>query len=488
MPALSPTLIRDNPWWADRAAIRQDADLRRLATADIRFEHSIPFALDVDAVYTLRGPRQVGKSTLLKRIVAQLLERQHVSPRCILYTDVEGASLTTVPKLRNALTGYVAWARGVTSRDRLYLLLDEITGLRDWGTVIRALYREGRLDNATVIATGSHALDLARGGETAPGRRGERAVSQLDWVMMPLSFRDFVIAHAPTLGAALPTLDIFDPHAAYQAAEAIVLRSDEVRPLFDRYLLTGGYPHAMSDEQAHGRVAEGIYLLYQHAITGQMRRAGHRDAPFREIVAWVANGHLGREFSWNTVSGETEVGTKDTARMYIEDAERLFLWHVLYRAHSAERPTPALRSPKKLYPVDPFAWHVLASWAAGEADPWAASLARLATPAIRGELVESVAADHFVRRFGRLAFYHRSEAQHEIDLVLHRARTRARIEVKYRQRVAPRDARQLVQSGGGILASVDEFRFDQTGNVAVIPLFALLAGYGESITLYPARP
>ena len=458
MPALSPTLIRDNPWWADRAAIRQDADLRRLATADIRFEHSIPFALDVDAVYTLRGPRQVGKSTLLKRIVAQLLERQHVSPRCILYTDVEGASLTTVPKLRNALTGYVAWARGVTSRDRLYLLLDEITGLRDWGTVIRALYREGRLDNATVIATGSHALDLARGGETAPGRRGERAVSQLDWVMMPLSFRDFVIAHAPTLGAALPTLDIFDPHAAYQAAEAIVLRSDEVRPLFDRYLLTGGYPHAMSDEQAHGRVAEGIYRRYQHAITGQMRRAGHRDAPFREIVAWVANGHLGREFSWNTVSGETEVGTKDTARMYIEDAERLFLWHVL------------------------------ASWAAGEADPWAASLARLATPAIRGELVESVAADHFVRRFGRLAFYHRSEAQHEIDLVLHRARTRARIEVKYRQRVAPRDARQLVQSGGGILASVDEFRFDQTGNVAVIPLFALLAGYGESITLYPARP
>ncbi|MGH7634239.1 MAG: DUF4143 domain-containing protein, partial [Gemmatimonadaceae bacterium] len=179
--------------------------------------------------------------------------------------------------------------------------------------------------------------------------------------------------------------------------------------------------------------------------------------------------------------------TKDTARTYVEDAERLFLWHVLYRSQDERTARPALKSPKKLYPVDPFTWHVLASWAGGDDDPWAASLGRLATPAVRGELVESVAADHFIRRFGRFALYHRTQSQEEIDLVLHHGRSRARIEIKYRHHVAARDARYLAEHGGGILASVDEFRFDESRNVAVIPLFALLAGYGESISLFPAR-
>ena len=67
-----------------------------------------------------------------------------------------------------------------------------------------------------------------------------------------------------------------------------------------------------------------------------MKRADHHEGRFRELVAWAGDGHLGREFSWNTIAQETEVGTKDTARTYMEDAERLFLWHVLHRAKDGD--------------------------------------------------------------------------------------------------------------------------------------------------------
>jgi predicted AAA+ superfamily ATPase len=488
VPTLSPAILRDNPWWREPAAIDRDADLLRLAAAPVRIEVSIPFRLDVDGVYTLRGPRQVGKSTLLKRVVATLLRDRKVPPRTVLYMDVEGAGIGTVLRLRNVLTSYLAWVRTTNSTDRVYLFLDEVTGVRNWGSVIRALFREGALTHVTVIATGSHALDVAQGGESAPGRRGERDIGNPDWILMPFGFRDYLRAQASEVADRLPALDTAQPRHAYAAAQEITLHQDAVLAFFERYLLTGGYPHATAAEQLGGRISAGVYQLYRAAITGQMKRAGYREGPFREIVAWAAAARLGREFSWNAVAADTDVGTKDTARRYVEDAEKLFLWHVLQRARDATTPAPAFRSPKKLYPVDPFSWHALASWAAGDSDPWAASITRLADPAIRGELVESVAADHFIRGYAPFAFYHRTpQGQEEIDLVLHRGRAQSRIEMKYRQRVTKVHANHLAKYGGGLLVTVDELAYDKEANVARIPLYALLAGYAEPITLYPAR-
>ena len=492
MTALSPSFIADNPWWKSRSQIDIDPDLQRLANASVRFEHTIPFQLDADAVYTLRGPRQVGKSTLLKRIIRSLLTEQGPAPRQILYTHVEGAGIGTVARLRSALTGYLAWARSAVGADaRLYMFLDEITGVKDWGTVVRTLYREGLLANVTVIATGSHALDLARGGETAPGRRGESIVTHPDWIMMPLGFRDYVTAHNEQLGAALHSIDVTAPAHAYEAAQELQLHGNALRALFDRFLLTGGYPHAMSEEHTVGRITPGVYGIYRESIIGQMRRAGHSAGPFREVVSWAADHRLGQEFSWNDISGATDIGSKDTARRYVEDAERLFLWHVLYRAQSATDTARALRSPKKLYPADPFAWHVLASWAAGESDPWAGAMTRLGDATLRGSFIEAVAADHFLRGYGPFALYHRRDkgqgAREEIDLLLRRGTVQARLEIKYRATIKTGDRKALAQYGGGILASVDQLEWYPKDQVAAIPLCFLLAGYADQITLYPAH-
>ncbi len=484
---LSPSQIRDNPWWRQADAINEDPDLRRLDAAVLRFEHPVPFDLEADAVFTLRGPRQVGKSTLLKRIARTLLLDRHTAPRDILYFDVEGAGHNTVLRLQNAVLAFLTWSRSAHPDSRKYLLLDEVTGVQDWGAFVRVLYRQGALDGVTAIVTGSHALDVKRGGETAPGRRGEHGGSRLDWILMPLSFRDFLATHNPSVAGGVPEIDVFEPARAFEAAQEAALYGDEIAALFDRYLLTGGYPHAMAAEHADGAIPATIYALYRQAITGQMKRAGHREALFREVVSWAADGRLGREFAWRDVSSDTDIGSKDTARTYVEDAEAMFVWHVYYRAQGATDHAVALRSPKKLYAADPFAWHVLSSWAAGESDPWGGSLARIANPSHMGELVESVAGDHFKRSFGPFALYHRApQGQEEIDFVVHRDSAQGRIESKYRRRTDTRHSRWLARYGGGILATASDLGWNESQNVASIPLPILLAGFADPVTLFPA--
>lgn len=484
--------IPDNPWWKGEEHIRDDADLGRFDSASVKYEPAVPFDLNVDAAYTLRGPRQVGKSTFLKRIIRTLLVDQRVAPRNILYSDVEGAGYTKAAALSTAVAAYITWARSAQSdrSERLYVFLDEITGVKDWGNVVRTLYRQGALTGVCVVATGSHAIDLARGGEIAPGRRGEQTVPHADWILMPVSFRDYVVAHDRTLASQLSSIDIMRPADAYRAASQMQPWGAQISPYFERYLLTGGYPHAMAAEATAGRISAGVYKIYRDAISGQMRRAGHSVPMFREIVAWAADGRLGQEFSWNDVSGETDIGSKDTARRYMEDAALLYLWHVLYRAQSVDNNAAAFRSPKKLYPADPFAWHVLASWIAGHKEPWDKSVERMANPTQRGAFVESVAADHFLRAYGPFARYHRTDAgsskNEEIDLVVHREDQRGLLEIKYRNSIKTAHRKHLAKYGGGILATVDDVAWHAQDNVAEIPLYLLLAGMQEQVTLYPA--
>lgn len=478
---------RDNPWWRTRDAIDRDPDLERLADQPARYDHEIPFHLDVDAVYTLRGPRQVGKSTLLKRMAERLLRDQGVGTRDLFYLDAEGAGIRASTGLHETLAAFLDWSRSADPDARKYLLLDEVTGVTDWGTTIRVLHRRGELDRTTAVVTGSHALDLQRGGETAPGRRGERHGVTLDWIMMPFGFREFVLAHRPDLACELAEIDLFDPRSAFEAAGELSLRTEILRPLFDRYLLSGGYPYAMAAEATRQEIPKTLYDQFRHAVVGQMRRAGHQESYFREIVAWAADRGLGREFSWRDGSGETRIGSKDTVRAYVEDAEAMFLWHVLYRSQTATDTARALRSPKKLYPADPFAWHALAGWTERDEDPWSAAHVRLGRGDVRGTMAESVAADHFQRRFGPGVAYHRtSRGTEEIDFLISRPNRLAYVEIKYRSQIRAADRKWLAKYGGGVLATRDTLAWHEEERVAALPLWALLSGYPEPVSLYPS--
>ena len=77
-------ILRFNPWWTDPAWSRRDPHLKAVAEATVAlaapsFVEAV--ALDRPAIHTIRGPRQVGKSTGLKQMVARALTEPGRDPR-----------------------------------------------------------------------------------------------------------------------------------------------------------------------------------------------------------------------------------------------------------------------------------------------------------------------------------------------------------------------------------------------------------------------
>ena len=75
-------LREQNRWWGDPSAIDRDPNLRELAGSP--FQRPLPsieaLRIDLPIVYTLRGPRQVGKTTALKTLAKRLIESGVPSP------------------------------------------------------------------------------------------------------------------------------------------------------------------------------------------------------------------------------------------------------------------------------------------------------------------------------------------------------------------------------------------------------------------------
>lgn len=372
-----------------------------------------------------------------------------------------------------AIKAYLAWSRALLPQaERRALFLDEVTYVRDWAIGLKGLVDLGRLAGATVIATGPHAVDLKRGGERMPGRRGKRA--GLDKRLLPMSFRQYVETRRPELASRLPRMAglTLAPQSLQKAALELIPLGEELQGLLERYLLSGGFPRPLAAEVADGRIPAYIYEIYRDAILGDVSKLGRRESYFRELVGWVTQ-RLGDPFDWRDVARETDIGKHDTVREYVEDLELAFLWDVVYRVKTLGSPTAALRSGKKIYFKDPFIFHALQAWSRGLLDPWQESVRAQADPGKLGKLVEAVVASHLRRFRGNFVYYFRD--QREIDFIVYReGKLEALIEVKYQDQIFLEDWRPLKRSGGGLLLSRSALDLPEDG-VSVIPVAYALA-------------
>jgi predicted AAA+ superfamily ATPase len=475
---------RQNRWWTDRESVARDRHLRRLQESPRRWLPSLPFRFDRDAVYTVRGPRRVGKSTVLKRQIQALLEGGWPAQQ-ILYLDVELAGLERASSLTEALRAFIDYTRVPGNREpaRLAIFLDEVTRIPDWAGAIRGLIDNGELEYTTVIATGSHTTDLQEGGERLPGRRG--GGTELDIHLSPLTFREYLQVCYPDL--ALPvSITNFEPQAIAATSRERLGFYLQAEPLFARYLATGGYLTALNDEATYGAVRAETYQLYREAIVGEFTRAKFRESYLREVVAWIA-GHLGQEFDSRGIAADTDIGSKDTARHYLDHLTATYVVEVAYRTNSLDHPSPAFRAPKKLHPLDPLVFHLIRAWADAEPDPWLMASSTLEHPAEVGHLVESTVVGHLRRAIGERVYYWRVSDRAEIDCVLAPpGRPVTLAEAKYRHGVDLRELAEILGRGGGLLLTRSDEGPYADGRLYAIPTAELLACI-DAPALGPAR-
>jgi hypothetical protein len=97
-------------------------------------------------------------------------------------------------------------------------------------------------------------------------------------------------------------------------------------------------------------------------------------------------------------------------------------------------------------------------------------------------------ADHLARKYGRFVLYHRApQGKEEIDFVVYRSRKdKTLLEVKNRTKIKNEDRRYLQKYGGGIIASKNQLEYWEKENITVVPIYTLLAGLPDELTLYPS--
>lgn len=169
-PELEAFLYDTNPWWQEKPMRRLPRFRRWL------FEHTLQrLKSGLAPVTVLRGPRQVGKTTLQEHIIDHLLHQEGVSPNRIFRMQFD-----EIPSLKGLGDPILTLCRWFANRilcgtfneyarkdQPVFLFFDEVQNLRDWAPQVKALVD---LHAVRVLLTGSSALRIEHGRDSLAGR------------------------------------------------------------------------------------------------------------------------------------------------------------------------------------------------------------------------------------------------------------------------------------------------------------------------------
>ena len=244
---------------------------------------------DTEPVKIITGIRRCGKSSLLKLMVAHLLDTG-ITPEQIVELNLE----SFVFKNMSAEELYYYVKERILPDRRMYLFFDEIQRVPSWEDTINSF----RVDfDCDIYITGSNAYLLS--SEYATYLSG-RCV---EIKMLPLSFGEFVEFHNFEIKTSKSALGGTRAYAYDQAGERY-----ELREVFDAYMRFGGMPGiadvGLNQEKAL-TLLDGIYsTVIVRDILEREKRRGQRQITdavlLRKIILFLAD-NIGSTISVSSI-------------------------------------------------------------------------------------------------------------------------------------------------------------------------------------------
>jgi predicted AAA+ superfamily ATPase len=483
-------LSESNPWWIDKKNINADLKIAALNKIEYKWDPAIRhhIHLDKDVILAIRGPRQVGKTTLLKLIIKDLLLNKNVKPENIFFFSFE---INTAEELKQIIQTYLDW-RTISPNERKYLFLDEICAVKEWSKTLIFFANKGAFANCSIVVTGSHSMDLKHSTELMPGRRGGDVSDPLDKILLPMKFSEYVSLVDPELKKILFDLNLIKKEEKQKkmmelfegkidsSLEMLSLHKKKLDSLFESYLLTGGIPATINEYKKTGSLSTNMFNVYISSIIGDLRRYGYKEHYLKQIIREIFNV-LSNPISWNQFTKNTDIGSHNTVQEYMTALEELYVANISFKCTIHDKKTHP--SMKKVYLLDPFFFHALHGWSNAKKDYFMNAKANLMNLEIKSKLVESVAYNHLCRfSYGlnpRDFFdpkdsicYYRDQKDKEIDFVLMFDEKMYPFEVKYQASISNSDFAAFSSFKKGVLITKDHLGVH--GNYVQIPISLFL--------------
>ncbi|MBN1390518.1 MAG: ATP-binding protein [Candidatus Thermoplasmatota archaeon] len=490
-------LFEQNPWWRSPVLIQNDQKIRELDAAVVRWEPRMMkhFILDQDLVYTLRGPRQVGKTTLIKEIIRSRILKEDADPFSIFYFSAD--MIDSRDQLLDAIESYERLADRFGRGGRRSIFIDEITNVKGWENAVKYLSDTGRCRNRTYILTGSHSIDLKYSIERLPGRRGEGSGAVLNKTLVPMKFSEYIGTVDKKLAKGLSGIldmkrekrismvqDLSRGHIEKTLEKVGLLYSDELEKWLDTYLVTGGIPGPINHMISKGRIPDDVYGIYVRALIGDLARWGAQERIAKQVLRSIIS-KMTNKVSMNTIAKENEIGSHNTVMKYLDDLENSFVLNTFYQMDMAKGNVRG-RSDKKYYLSDPFIYHALRGWAFGKHDHFGSSMELLAQSESRSSLIEMVVSNHLIRfayslspsdifsHHEKVMFWRKKGYDNEVDFIVRTDDDILPMEVKFRNVIQSSDLKGLYNFGRGIIISKKEMRTEKEYSCIPAKVFLLL--------------
>lgn len=402
-----------------------DPHLRRLRAQPLIYRFPLLDRLprSQPGIYTVGGGRQIGKTTLLKQWMADLLATGLDPARLRFFTGELIDDHHALVRLVSAVQ------RAMPTEGRRYILLDEVTYIAGWDKGIKYLADAGLLEGVVLIATGSDMAVIQEARMRFPGRRGQAAT--VDFHLHPLSFAAAVGLKRSLSGPEL--LQLAEPRSPLPEETEQILREE-----FLAYLVHGGFLTAINDMARHDRILPATFATYSDWIRGDVLKRGKQEHYLGEVLAAIVRCY-GTQTTYNALARTLSIDHPATVSDYI----------ALLASMNVLRVQPALRedklagAPKKARKIsfcDPFIFHAVQSWLHEASDPFTAQVRPLlADPERTAPLVEACAVAHYGRHYP--TYYIKGEG--EVDIAYVKDGRFWPVEVKWTGQLRPKTLKQI---------------------------------------------
>lgn len=483
-PELEANIRNSNPWW--RGERLYGLPRMRRWTFDSVHKN---FIEGPTAITVLRGPRQVGKTTLLNQLIDKLLE-EGIDPSRIIRLQFD--ELEELKPLSQPILDVIQWYadtilgtslnQAAWNGGKVHILLDEVQNLPNWAPQLKHLVD---MQPVRVVVTGSSALRIEAGRDSLAGR-----ITTFE--MGPLLLRE--IAQLRELGEVHGLL----PHnglaplkekSFWEALRAHGEINKEVRDkAFEAFSERGAYPVAqVRTDLPWENIADLLNeTVIRRAIRHDLRlgpEGQKRDEHLLEEVFRLGCRYIGQTPSQATYVAELQQSMHATIGWlrvltylkFLDGTLLLRLIEPLELRMKRKRGTPklclcdhALRAAwlQEVIPLSPSSL---------EQTPHLSDLA--------GRIAES-AAGYFLMSITNLDVAHFPERsdEPEVDFILTIGEQRIPVEIKYRRHIEYRDTlglRAFIEKSHynapfGILVTMLDEKASDDPRIVSIPLSTLL--------------
>ena len=440
-------IIIQNTWWKTKNI--RESRLGKIGRQEFDF---LIQELASEKITCLLGPRRAGKTTLMYGMIDHLLN-SGVDERNILFISFDSPKIRLI--LQNEFDEMLREYSSMMVREPIdsltntvYVFLDEIHKLEDWGNIIK--YWQDMGLKIKFIVSGSSSLRILKGS-------GESLLGRIYFhLILPLTFSEITGRQAYA--------DIHNFDDIKKAHDSLILEKQDLLIKLDDYILKGGFPEVFDMEDTQN--AYEVLKLYK-TLTINRDILDLKDITEPRVLSDLTDLLSDSMSQRMNYSAFAEILTikVDTVKNYISYLEECFMVYTAYMY--SKKQAISTRKEKKLFFIDCGLRNSLVLKEINDLE--------------KTKIVENLVFSHVLslkkKELFPKIFYWQDKAKNEVDIVFTSNNRIIPIEVKYTNDIVKNDLKGLVNfcdtfETQGVVVTKDLLKKDD--NIIYIPAWLFL--------------